>query len=58
MTTQVITFLRVYVTSLITSVTTMRSNIEIMFILKAITSQSEGSYDKKSYTHGHSYDFL
>ena len=53
MTTLVITLWRVYVTSLTTSVSTMRSLIEIMFILEAIKS-IKGSYDKtKKYTRGH-----
>ena len=50
MTTRVITLCRVYVTSLTTSVSTVRSLIEIMFILKVIKSQFSGSYDKQNLT--------
>ena len=50
MTTRVITLWRVYVTSLTTSVATMRFNIEQMFILKAIKSRFKWSYDKKNLT--------
>ena len=48
MTTRVITLWRVQVTSLITSVATMRFIIDIMFILKTIKSHLKGSYDKQN----------
>ena len=50
MTTCVITLWRENVTSLTTSVSTMRFLIEIMFILKAIKSHFKGSYDKQNLT--------
>ena len=43
---------RVSVTSLTTSVSTMRFLIEIMFILKAIKYHFNGSYDKQNRGHG------
>ena len=49
MTTRVITLWRVYLTSLTTSVSTLRFLTEIMFILKAIKSHFKGSYDKQRY---------
>ena len=48
MTARVITLWRVDVTSLTTSVSAMHSLIETMFILKAIKSQFNGSYDKQN----------
>ena len=50
MTTRVITLWRVHVqvTSLTTSVSTMRFPIEVVFILKAIKFHSEVSYDKQN----------
>ena len=50
MTTRVITLWRVDVTSLTTSVSTMRFLPEILFILKAIKSDFKGSYDKQNLT--------
>ena len=44
MTTRVITFWRVCVMSLTTSVSTMRFHIELMFILKAIKSYTRGRF--------------
>ena len=49
-TTHVLTLWRVRVTSLTTSVSTMRFHIELMFILKAIKSHYKGSYDKQNLT--------
>ena len=49
-TTRVITRWREPVTSLTTSVSTMRFLIGILFILKAIKSQFKGSYDKQNLT--------
>ena len=49
-TTHVLTLWRVRVTSLTTSVSTMRFHIELMFILKAIKSNYKGSYDKQNLT--------
>ena len=49
MTTCVITFWRVDVTSLTMSVSTMLF-IEIMIILKSIKSYFKGSYDKQNFT--------
>ena len=46
----VITLWRVHVTSLTTSMSTMRFLIENMSILKAITSHFEESYDKLNLT--------
>ena len=46
MTTRVITLWREYVTSLTTSVSTVRFLLEILSILKAIKSHFKGSYDK------------
>ena len=54
MTTRIITRWRVDITSLTTSMSTMRFLIEIIFILKAIKSHLKGSYDKQYlhfYTH-------
>ena len=48
MTTRVITLWRECVTSLTTSMSTMRFHIELMFILQAIKSPFQGSYDKNS----------
>ena len=50
MATRAITLWRVHVTSLTTTVSTMRFLIETMFILKAIKSHYEGSYDKQNLT--------
>ena len=50
MTTRVLTLWRVHVTSLTTSVLTMRFLIEIMFILKPIKSHFKGSYNKQNLT--------
>ena len=50
MTTRIITLWRVYITSLTTSVSTMRFLIEIMLILKAIKTHFKGSYDKQNLT--------
>ena len=50
MTTRVITLCRVDVTSMTTSLSTMRFRIEIMFILKTIKSYFKGSYDKQNLT--------
>ena len=50
MTTRVITLLRVSVTSLTTSMSTMRFLSEIMFVLKAIKSHFKGSYNKQNLT--------
>ena len=50
MTTNVIIFLRVHVTSMTTSVSTIRFPIEIMLILKAIKSHFNGSYNKQNLT--------
>ena len=50
MTTRVITLLRVDVTSLTTSMLTMRFLFELLFILKAIKSNFKGSYDKTNLT--------
>ena len=50
MTTYVKTLWRVDVTSLTTSVSTMRFLIEIMLILKTIKSHFSGSYDKQNLT--------
>ena len=50
MNTRVITLWRVDVTSLTTSMSTMRFRIEIMFILKAIKSHFKGPYDKQNLT--------
>ena len=49
-TTRVITLWRVYVTSLTTSVSTMRFLCEIKFILKAIKSRFKRSCDKQNLT--------
>ena len=49
-TTRVITLLRVWVTSLTTSVSTMRFHIEFMLIFKAMKSYFKGSYDKQNLT--------
>ena len=48
MTTCVITLWRVDVTSLTTSVSTMRFLFEILSFLKAIKSNFKGSYDKQN----------
>ena len=48
MTTHVITLWRVKVTSLATSVQTMRFLIEFLSILQAIKSHFKGSYDKQN----------
>ena len=48
LTTREITLRRVYVTSVTTSVSTMRFHIEIMFNLKAIKSHFKGSSDKQN----------
>ena len=50
MTTRVITLWRVNVTSLTTSVSTMRFVAEIMFFLRAIKSHFRESYDKQNLT--------
>ena len=50
MTTRVITFWRIDVTSFTTSVSTLRFLIEILSILKAIKSSFKGSYDKQNLT--------
>ena len=50
MTIRVITLWRVYVTSLTTSVSSMRFLCEIMFILKAIKSHFKRLYDKQNLT--------
>ena len=50
MTTRVITFWCVDITSLTTSVLTMRVLHEILLILTAIKSNFKGSYDKKNLT--------
>ena len=50
MTTRVITLWRADVTSLTTSVSTMRFLLEILPILKAIKSNFKGSYDKQNLT--------
>ena len=50
MTTRVITLWRVNVTSLTTSVSTIRFVAEIVFVLKAIKSHFRGSYDKQNLT--------
>ena len=50
MTTRVITLWRVDVTSLTTFMSTMRFQLEILSILKAIKSDFEGSYDKQNLT--------
>ena len=50
MTTRVITLWRIHVTSLTTSVSTMRFLLEIVFILKAIKSHFKGSYNKQNLT--------
>ena len=50
MTTRVITFWRVDITSLATSVSTMRFLLEVLPILKAIKSNFKGSYDKQNLT--------
>ena len=50
MTTRVITLWRVHVTSLTTSVSTMRFLNEIIFVLKAIKSHFKGSYNKQNLT--------
>ena len=50
MTTRVITLWRVDVTSLTTSVSTMRFLLEILSIFKAIISSFKGSYDKQNLT--------
>ena len=50
MPTRIITLWRVHITSLTTSVSTMRFLIEIMFVLKAIKSHFKGSYDKQNLT--------
>ena len=50
MTIRVITLWRVYVTSLTTSVSTLRFEIQLMFIVKAIISRFKGSYDKQNLT--------
>ena len=50
MTTFVMTLWRAYVTSLTTSVSTMRFLIEIKFILKAIKFNFKGPYDKQTLT--------
>ena len=50
MTTRVITLWRVHVTSLTTSVSTMRFLTEILFILKAIKFHFKGSYEKQNLT--------
>ena len=50
MTTRVILLLRVHVTSLTTSVSTMRFLLEILSILKAIKSHFKESYDKQDLT--------
>ena len=50
MTTRVITLWRVHVTSLTTSVSTMRFLLEILFILKATKSSFRKSYDKQNLT--------
>ena len=50
MTTRVITLWRVDVTSLTTSMSTMCFLIERLFVLKAIKSNSKGSYDKQNLT--------
>ena len=47
---RVVTLWCVDVTSLTTSVPTMRFLIEIMFILKAIKSTFKGQYDKQNLT--------
>ena len=46
----VITFSRIYVTSLTKTVTAMRFLIEIMFILNAVFSHFNGSYNKQNLT--------
>ena len=51
MITREITLWRVGVTSLTTSVTTMRCYIEMLSILKTIKSQFKGSYDKQNRGH-------
>ena len=48
MITRVITFWRVYITLLKTSISPVRFLNEIMFILKAIKSHFKGSYDKEN----------
>ena len=48
MTSRVITLLRIHVTSLTTSESTMHLRIEIMFILKATKSHFKGSCDKQN----------
>ena len=54
MTTRVITLWRVHVTSLKTSMSTMRFLIEIMLSLEAIKSHCKESYDKRYFnTSGH-----
>ena len=50
MTIRVITFWRVNVASLTTSVSIMRFLIKILFILNAIKSHFKGSYDKQNLT--------
>ena len=50
MTTRVITFWRVDVTSLTTSVSAMRFLLEILSILKAIKYSFKGSYDMQNLT--------
>ena len=50
MTSREITLWREYVTSFTTSVSTMRFLIETLSILKAIKSNSKGSYDKQNLT--------
>ena len=50
MTARVITLWRVYVTSMTTSVSTMRFHIDLMFVLKAIKSRFKGSYDNQNLT--------
>ena len=50
MTTRVITLWHVHVTSLTTSVSTMRFLVELMPILKEIKSNLKGSYDKQNLT--------
>ena len=49
--THVITLWCIYVTSLITSVSTMSFNMEIMFNLKAIKSHFNGSFDIQNPTY-------
>ena len=59
MTTLVITLWRTHVTSLTTSVSTMRFLIEMKLILKAIKFNFKGSYDKQNLTLvGISYEFM